>query len=190
MFKTHSSRSKLLFAFIAMGTFLLGLAHITKAQHASHSAPAPLRETGQSAFTALQEIIAYLIADEKTDWRKVDIEKLRQHLIDMDNVTLRAKVKTQPFPGGAKFNVTSTDAGVAASIKRMVTTHVATMKGANGWMLSIAELPTGASMSVAGKSSADAERIQGLGFIGVMTLGAHHQRHHLALASGANPHAH
>lgn len=34
-----------------------------------------------------------LEADSKTDWSKVDIEALRQYLIDMDNVTLRSAVK-------------------------------------------------------------------------------------------------
>ena len=49
-------------------------------------------EGGQSAFAAIQEIVGILENDPHTDWSKVDIEALRQHLIDMDNVTLRAAV--------------------------------------------------------------------------------------------------
>ncbi|QYX58087.1 hypothetical protein K1T73_06885 [Roseovarius sp. SCSIO 43702] len=33
-------------------------------------------------------------------------------------------------------------------------------------------------------------RFRAVGFIGVMTVGMHHQAHHLALAVGQNPHAH
>ena len=34
----------------------------------------------------------------------------------------------------------------------------------------------------------DAAQIQGLGFFGLMTIGAHHQAHHLMMAKGAAPH--
>src|SRR5437879_13280128 len=41
---------------------------------------------GQDAFGAIQEIVQMLEADPKTDWSKVDLEGLRQHLIDMNEV--------------------------------------------------------------------------------------------------------
>ena len=50
------------------------------------------REPGQVAFAANQEVVAILASDPATDWSKVDIEALRQHLIDMNSVTLRARV--------------------------------------------------------------------------------------------------
>ena len=46
---------------------------------------------GQDAFGAIQEIVHILDADPKTDWSKVDLEALRQHLIDMNEVTLHAE---------------------------------------------------------------------------------------------------
>ena len=49
-------------------------------QGAATSPPMP----GQDAFGAIQEIVQILDADPKTDWSKVDLEALRQHLIDMD----------------------------------------------------------------------------------------------------------
>ena len=45
-------------------------------------------QPGQGAFAAIQEIVEILAADPKTDWSKVNIDALRQHLIDMNNVTL------------------------------------------------------------------------------------------------------
>lgn len=149
--------------------------------------PATLREGGQSAFAAIQEITVALMADPATDWSKVDIEALRQHLIDMDNVTLRADVASEEIDGGARFTVTSTDPAVMASIRAMVTAHVATMNGVEGWDMQAEDVNGGAVMTVSGPDTA---RIRGLGFIGLMTVGMHHQTHHLALASGQNPHAH
>ena len=39
---------------------------------------------GQAAFGAAQEIVRMLLADPMTNWSKVDIDALRQHLIDMN----------------------------------------------------------------------------------------------------------
>lgn len=144
-------------------------------------------EGGQSAFAAIAQIVQVLEADPATDWTKVNIEALRQHLIDMDNVTLRAGVEATPLPTGARFAVTSPDPVVQGSIRRMVAAHAATMTGVNGWTLTAEEIDSGAVLTVAG-AEADAARINGLGLIGVMTLGMHHQAHHLMVARGENPH--
>ena len=157
-----------------------------------HALPAQSgpREAGQSAFAAIQEIVALLRADPATDWGKVDIESLRQHLIDMDNVTLRADVTATELPTGARFAVTSPDPAVQGSIHRMVLAHAATMQGVEGWRFEATQTATGADLAVLA-TAAEAAQIRGLGFIGVMTVGVHHQGHHLALASGvADPHSH
>ena len=143
-----------------------------------------VQEGGQSAFAAIQEITAALMADPATDWSRVDIEA---HLIDMDNVTLRADVASEEIEGGARFTVTSPDPAVIASIRAMTVAHVATMNGVEGWDMRAEEVDGGAVMTVIGPDTA---RIRGLGFIGLMTVGMHHQAHHLALASGRNPHDH
>lgn len=155
--------------------------------HAMHDTAPALREGGQSAFAAIQEITAALMADPATDWSKVDLEMLRQHLIDMDNVTLRADVDREDIDGGAKFTVTSANPSVVASIRAMVPAHAATMNGVEGWAMQAEEIDGGAMMTVTGL---DVDRIRGLGFIGLMTVGMHHQAHHMALASGHNPHDH
>jgi len=172
----------------AGATLLLPAAGRTATQgHEIHDTAPALREGGQSAFAAIQEITAALIADPATDWSTVDIEALRQHLIDMDNVTLRADVVHEDIDGGARFTVTSADPLVQASIRAMVMAHVATMNGVEGWDMRAEEVDGGAMMTVTGT---DIARIRGLGFIGLMTVGMHHQAHHLALASGRNPHDH
>lgn len=146
-----------------------------------------VQEGGQSAFAAIQEIVAVLMADPGTDWDKVDLETLRQHLIDMDNVTLRSNVVSEEIDGGARFDVTSSDPSVTASIRRMLSAHVATMDGEEGWSMRADDIASGARLTITGNDSA---RIRGLGFIGLLTVGMHHQTHHLALASGVTPHGH
>lgn len=158
----------------------------------NHAAPelAGPHEAGQSAFAALQEIVALLRADPATDWVRVNIEALRQHLIDMDNVTLRAQIASTNLPTGASFAVSSADPAVQASIRNMVLAHAATMEGVEGWHFEASETATGAVLMVRA-TAAEAVQIHALGFIGVMTVGVHHQDHHLALAAGAaDPHSH
>ena len=52
-----------------------------------HTASTAPTMPGQDAFGAIQEIVGILDADPKTDWSKVDLEALRQHLIDMNEIT-------------------------------------------------------------------------------------------------------
>lgn len=166
--------------------------HMPGMSHGDHAMdrdanPEVLLEGGQSAFAAIQEIVERLMADPETDWSRVDIEALRQHLTDMDNVTMRAQVAAREIDGGARFEATSEDPAVTASIRAMVPAHAATMNGAEGWTMRAEEMRGGAVLIVTGS---DPVRIRALGFIGVMTVGMHHQAHHLALATGQNPHAH
>ncbi|MHB2211491.1 hypothetical protein [Methylobacterium sp. CM6257] len=144
------------------------------------------KEPGQSAFAAIQEIVQILEADPHADWSKVDIEGLRQHLIDMNNVTLDADVTAVPVEAGVQFTVRGRGP-VRDSIRRMVSAHAATMNGMDGWKFSAAETEDGASLTVIVPAS-DLAKVRALGFIGVMTHGMHHQEHHLMLARGGHPH--
>ena len=143
-------------------------------------------QPGQAAFATIQEIVQLLEADPATDWSKVDIEALRQHLIDMDNVTLRAVVQSTPVDGGVQFTVTGTG-DVRDLIRRMVAAHAATMSGVGGWKYTSAEVGDGASLTVTVPAQ-DLPKLKALGFIGVMTVGMHHQDHHLMIARWMRPH--
>jgi hypothetical protein len=140
---------------------------------------------GQSAFAAIEQIASRLVADPHTDWSKVDLEALRQHLIDMDNVTLHAQVASEDVDGGAKFTVTSTDPAVTDSIRRMVLAHAMTMAGYQGLKFAADQTDGGEVLTVTGPNPA---MIRGLGFIGILALGSHHDMHHMAMATGRNPH--
>ncbi len=143
-------------------------------------------QPGQGAFAAIQEIVEILASDPKTDWSKVNIDALRQHLIDMNNVTLAANVKNEPIDGGIRFDITG-EGPVRNSIRRMTTAHAATMNGVDGWKFEAAEIEGGASLTVHPPAK-DLDKLRGLGFLGVLTLGMHHQMHHLMIARGESPH--
>jgi hypothetical protein len=144
-------------------------------------------ETGQAAFAAIQEIVTMLDTDPATDWAKVDIEGLRQHLIDMNNVTLGAAVEAAEVEGGIRFSV-SGEGPVRESVRRMVMAHAATMNGIDGWLFKAANSDTGATLTVSPPDQASMVKLRALGFIGVMARGMHHQQHHWMLATGMDPH--
>ena len=141
---------------------------------------------GQDAFGAIGEVVRILEADPATDWSKVDIERLRQHLIDMSEVMLRSAVKQVPVPGGLAMEVTGTGRTEQA-IRAMVVPHAAELDRMPEWSAKTETIAAGVRLTVIAKRADDAKlvaRIRGLGFAGLITAGAHHQPHHLAMARG------
>jgi hypothetical protein len=144
---------------------------------------------GQDAFGAIQEIVRTLEADPRTDWAKVDLEALRQHLIDMNDVTLQANAAAKPIDGGLEITVTGADRTLAA-IQRMIPAHAAEINGLNGWSAKTQAIGNGVVLTVTATDPKEVQHIRGLGFIGILVSGSHHQPHHLAMAKGEFPHAH
>lgn len=144
---------------------------------------------GQDAFGAIAEVVQKLEADPNTDWSKVDLEALRQHLIDMNDVTLNAVAVAKPIDGGLEIRVTGTGRTLAA-IQRMVPMHAKEIDGLNGWSAKAQTVGDGALLTVVSSSAKEVQHIRGLGFIGIMVSGSHHQQHHLAMAKGEDPHKH
>lgn len=161
----------------------------------SHDAAAPsARPTraGQEAFATIGEIVRILDNNPNTDWSKVDLEALRAHLRDMDDVTMRATVVVTPVDGGARFDVQGTGR-VRDAIRRMALSHGMTIAPADGFSWQAVETVTGARVTVratAPGNTAMATRIRALGFVGLLTLGDHHTAHHLGIADGSMRGAH
>ena len=149
----------------------------------------PLVEGGQSAFAAIAEVVAALQADPNTDWAMVDIDGLRDHLRDMDIVTIDSHSVTSEIKDGLMFEVTG-EGDVVAAIRRMASAHASLWVGEDGWPHSTVEIPNGAALRVTVFEASDLAMLKGLGFYGIMASGMHHQSHHWAMASGADPHAH
>jgi len=147
---------------------------------------------GQAAFATIGEIVKMLEADTTTNWAKVDLEALRQHLIDMDNVTLRSRVAQSPVAGGIVMNVTG-DAQVTPAIRRMLGAHAKMVDMMQLYHATTVEIPGGMRLTVTARDSSDTKavtRIRGLGFIGLMTEGDHHNMHHMMIARGMGADAH
>ncbi len=143
-------------------------------------------EAGQGAFAAIQEVVRILKADSTTDWSKVNLEALRQHLIDMNDVVLNAEVVQHDTTGGFEADVTGRGRTTAA-IRRMLTEHARMMDMMGGYHVQATTIPNGSHFVVTARDPNDAHTVaelRGLGFIGVLADGNHHQMHHLALARG------
>jgi len=144
---------------------------------------------GQDAFGAIQEIVRILEADPKTDWSKVNLEALRQHLIDMNEVTLRADEAPKQIDGGLQIAVTGNGRTLAA-IQRIIPEWAQMANGLNGWSAKAAPLPNGELLTVTATTPKEIQHIRGLGFIGLLVSGSWHQPHHLAMAKGEFMHMH
>ena len=140
-------------------------------------------QPGQDAFGAVQEIVALLEADPATDWSKVNLDALRVHLIDMNEVALHADAAAERIDGGIRVAVTGTGRTLAA-IQRMLPEHAREMNGKNGWVEQVEPRPDGMTLTVTATDPKQTSIIRGLGFIGVMASGGHHQMHHLMMAKG------
>ena len=156
------------------------------AQHAHQGSDGPL-ETGQSAFAAISEIVQILSDDPGTDWTKVNIQALRDHLVDMELVTTQATVNTQTEGRIVEFRVTG-EGIVADAVARMATAHSPMLELATGWTVTAEPSTDGATMRIEVQTEQELARVLGLGFFGVMAIGAHHQAHHIQMASGEDPH--
>lgn len=183
---------------LALGAALT--VHAVWAQNAPAPAPtmphpmpgAGPRLPGQDAFGAVAEVVRLLDADPQTDWSKVDLERLRQHLVDMSEVVLRAEVRQSPVPGGLAMEITGAPRTEAA-IRAMVIPHAAELDTMPSLAAKAEPIPGGVRLTVTARKPEDTRevaRLRGLGFIGLLTLGAHHGPHHLAMARGEAVSAH
>jgi hypothetical protein len=176
-------------ASFVLAAFIVALvAHAVFAQphhrHREAAATAPVM-AGQDAFGAIAEIVRILEADPTTDWRTVDIERLRQHLIDMNEVVLRSRVASTAVANGLVMEISGTGRTEQA-IRAMVAPHATELDRMSMWTAKAEPIAGGVRLTVLARRSDDhvIARIRALGFAGLLTQGAHHQPHHLAIARG------
>ena len=138
---------------------------------------------GQSAFAAISEIVGVLQRDPATDWSKVDIGALQAHLADMDKVMLHSTATTEAIPGGARITVNG-DGEAIAPVQRMMGDPTPFLAAATGYSVDAAKTGSGAQWTVVSTTPGDDVKIRALGFYGLLTIGAHHELRHLAIARG------
>jgi len=137
-------------------------------------------QSEQSAFAAIHEIVEMLEADPTTDWSKVNVDALRQHLIDMDNVALHAQITYEPIVNGEHIHV-SGKGDVRDSIQRMVMMHAAMAGDTTDWHVKAARASDGADINVIAISPLGLKRRKALGLMSMMVEGVYHPRHHTML---------
>lgn len=183
--KHHFTPTK---ASIALAVLLAAVPAVSFAQHnhahEQHMADA-LVQPGQGAFAATAEIVALLRQDTDTDWTKVNIAALRQHLADMSELMMLSDVNTVPTAEGIRISI-ELDQPANAAAGRMVPAHGPVLAKETGWKSNVTRDGNMLIWDVA--STADSDQIKGLGFFGLMAIGDHHRAHHLALAQGKPAH--
>ena len=160
--------------------------HMDHSQHAHGGETAVAILPGQEAFGTIQEIVRLLEVDPATDWSKVNIGALREHLIDMDEVAMRARASERALDNGVEIAITG-EGRTLGAIKRMVPAHAREL-AALGWSAKTQELPDGVKLVVSTSDPLQVVKIRALGFMGIMVQGAHHQTHHLMMAKGEFTH--
>ena len=157
--------------------------HSADMSHA-HGATELPREAGQSAFATIAEIVALLEKDPRTDWSKVNIDGLRSHLVDMDRLTLSASVSTKELDAQRiQFQITG-QARTLRAIQAIVPTHAQMVRSSADWDIDVVRESDGVTVTVNPGSTEAFIKLKALGFFGFMTIGAHHQLHHLQMAKG------
>jgi hypothetical protein len=155
--------------------------------HAHHSMSDTPTRPGQAAFAALSEVVAILEADPTTDWSRVNVTKLRDHLIDMDEVLMRADAQLELTNDAVRLRYRGTGRTLDA-IQRMIPAHAKMMNGHRGWDSTAAMEGDGVTWTLRTNSDQERARIKALGPFGLLTLGSHHGPHHLAMARGTMTH--
>jgi hypothetical protein len=140
-------------------------------------------EAGQSAFAAIAEIVALLEEDPNTDWSTVNIDALREHLIDMNLLTLNSQVSKKVAADKVSFTITGSKSTVRA-IQAMVPAHAKQLSLITPWNVGAQLKENGVVLTITSQDVNEIEKVSHLGFFGIMATDAHHQEHHLAMALG------
>ena len=148
-----------------------------------------LTEAGTDPFAVIQEVIALLEANPDTDWSVINIEALRSHLVEMQDMTLNVTVEQQPINLGFMAVITPTTNRALDSLIQVLAAHPSQMKIETGWDMTVANNNGIFTITVTTDQLFDVDKIRGLGYIGIIAYGNHHQPHHWAMVSGENPHS-
>ncbi|GEM_PF-1427274 len=150
-----------------------------------------LMSPGNDLFGTIQEVIRQLEAEPGTDWSRVNLEVLRSHLRDMFEFSHNVDVLSeQPIDQGVRVVVTPLTQRTQAALDRVLAAHPRILKNETGWDMRVNKSATHYEIITTTSQNNQIDKIRGLGYIGLMTYGMHHQPHHWAMATGKHPHQH
>ncbi len=158
-------------------------------KHSNHKAMM-LHEAGVDIFATVQEVIRQLSANPDTDWTQVNLEDLRQHLRDMHEFSYNVDVVSQQaIDKGVKVRVKPVTKRAEEALKRVLNAHPKMLKMEMNWDMQWRRRKDNSyEITVTTKQADEVAKIRGLGYIGLLAIGNHHQIHHWLMATGRNPH--
>jgi len=150
-----------------------------------HDRPARLASElgGQDALGAIQEVVGLLLADPSTDWSRVSIARLRQHLVDLERLTLFARVEEAPIERGLRVRIGGDDQ-LLASARRAVLRHAERMDGFRDWRVTGEDAGDAIVLELTTDREEELEVLRGMGFYGFLASGVHRPHELLAVARG------
>lgn len=170
---------------LMLGFILFGLTGTVLAQHQMQAQATPLTEAGNDIFGTIQEVVKKLDANPNTDWSTVNLEPLRQHLLDMKAFTEEVTVLSkESIPSGTEIRVHPESARAAEALKKLFSMHPAMLQKEKGWKMEARQDGGDWIITCTTDQQSEVEQIRALGYIGLLAEGAHHQRHHWMIATG------
>ena len=169
------------------GFLLIFLMLITASANAQHHQMnnSQLSMPGNDIFGTIQEVIQKLESDPGTDWSKVNLEALRQHLLDMKAFTEEVEVVSQtPVDNGVVIQANPQTKRAGEALERLFKMHPGMLKQEKGWDMKSQPNAGGYLITVTTPEASEVDKIQALGYIGILATGAHHQAHHWMIATG------
>src|SRR6056297_3896364 len=113
---------------------IVGTAGTAYGQQHMHQTNTPLTEAGNDIFGTIQEVVQKLEADPETDWSNVNLEALRQHLLDMKAFTEEVEVLTKrPAESGLEIRVKPENPRADQALQRLLKMHPQMLKKEKGW---------------------------------------------------------
>lgn len=97
-------------------------------------------------------------------------------------------ISQKQISNGLETVVRPKDADAMLALDRVFDVHPAQLKIETGWDMTVSKQDGNYILAITSDSPADTKKIVGLGYIGLIAYGSHHQPHHWAIASGRNPH--
>tara|TARA_R110000868_G_scaffold408293_3_gene690943 strand:+ start:6786 stop:7334 length:549 start_codon:yes stop_codon:yes gene_type:complete len=156
----------------------------TFAQHQMHSQSTPLTESGNDIFGAIQQVIKQLEENPNTDWSQVDLEALRQHLLDMKAFTEEVDVLSEtPIDKGIEIHVKPQSDQAIKALTNVLSMHPSMLKSEQGWDMNAIQKDEYWVITCTTEKVDEVDKVRGLGYIGLLAAGAHHQLHHWMVAT-------
>lgn len=157
--------------------------------HMMQTMEGSLKEAGNDIFATIQEVIDQLENDPETDWSKVNIEALRQHLLDMNDMAVNIDVINQkPLVNGLEVTIQATTMRAKQTLLKVFNVHPMHLKRETGWDMQVVQNKEHFIVTTTSKDLKQVNKIIALSYIGLMAYGNHHQPHHWGISTSQNPH--